>query len=149
MLFKVFTLLSVQFLFISACSSNPKRPDFAKKSIQVGKQKLQVEVANTQEKISYGLMYRTKPLSDSEGMLFIFPKERMRQFWMKNTFIPLSIGFFDRHKKLVHVAEMQAVRSEMEKPKTYSSTQPAMYALEVAPQWFFKNKISLGTKLDF
>lgn len=135
-------------IFISLTASAQEPIEFAKRKIKVGKHELTVEVADTEEKITRGLMYRKEPLKDDAGMIFIFSNERMRTFWMKNTFIPLSIGFFDQAKKLVHFTQMQAVRSEMETPKTYSSKKPAMYVLEVAPGWFERKKIKRGALLQ-
>jgi uncharacterized membrane protein (UPF0127 family) len=117
---------------------------FAKKNIKVGSVSLVVEVADTPEKGAQGLMYRTK-LADGNGMMFVFPNEETRNFWMKNTFIDLAIGFFDAHKKLIDIQEMTAVKSEMEAdPPTYQSAGPAKYALEVPKGWFEKHKVKLG-----
>lgn len=120
---------------------------FLKRTIQVGKKNLQVEIADNPEKAARGLMYRTS-LKVDEGMLFIFHNEVTRHFWMKNTFIPLSIGFFDKNKKLVDVQEMQPVTSEMQKNiPTYTSKMPAQFVLEMPSGWFKKNKIRTGAKL--
>ena len=50
----------------------------------VNKVKLKVEVADTPDKHARGLMFRNH-LGENEGMLFIFPTEETRNFWMKNT----------------------------------------------------------------
>lgn len=119
---------------------------FDKKKIQVGGVALNVEIADTSEKSARGLMFRKK-LEDGDGMLFVFPQEEPHTFWMKNTFIPLSIGFFDRSKKLIDIQDMEPVRSEMQTDlKTYPSAGPAMYALEVPQGWFKKHKVNLGAK---
>lgn len=118
---------------------------FEKKDLSLGTTKLRVEIADSPEKLGRGLMYR-KTLGENEGMLFIFPKEETQSFWMKNTFVPLSIGFFDANKKLVEFFDMDPVKSEMEmNPPTYQSKASAMYALEVPKGWFQKHKIPLGT----
>ena len=124
-----------------------QRPDFKKKKIHVGAVELTVEIADNEEKITYGLMFRKQALKDDEGMLFVFQNEKKLTFWMKNTFVPLSVGFFSKEKKLGHTAEMEPVRSEMEVPKTYPSQAPAMYVLEVAPGWFKRKKIVSGAVL--
>lgn len=122
---------------------------FKKREIYLGGQKITVEVARSRAEVQRGLMFRTKPLSDGEGMLFEFSDEKVRSFWMKNTFIPLSIGFFDRHKKLIAIKEMKPVVSEMERPESYSSNSPAQYALEVRRGWFKHHKVSLGAIFSY
>ncbi|HRO66179.1 MAG TPA: DUF192 domain-containing protein, partial [Pseudobdellovibrionaceae bacterium] len=104
---------------------------------------LTVEVADTPERQSRGLMFRQE-LKNGHGMIFIFPLEKIQSFWMKNTFVPLDIGFFDQNKKLVDIQQMEAVGSVMEVPKSYRSRAPAMYALEVPRGWFAKMKIKEG-----
>jgi len=121
---------------------------FAKKTLILGKQTLKVEIADTEEKSAQGLMFR-KQLPEGEGMIFIFAEEEPRSFWMKNTFIPLSIGFFDSQKKLVEYFDMEPTKSEMDlSPPSYSSKKAAKYALEVPKGWFQKHKIPIGTSFE-
>ena len=88
-----------------------------------------VEVARTQEKQALGLMFRDSMPKD-HGMLFVFPAEGMRSFWMKNTRIPLDIFYFDEQLKLVSVAEnAQPCRTRHCAP--YPSEGPAKYVLEL------------------
>ncbi|MES2272581.1 MAG: DUF192 domain-containing protein, partial [Chlamydiota bacterium] len=62
--------------------------------IELGDQILTVELADTEVSITHGLMGR-KTLRPGYGMLFVYKKPQILSFWMKNTLIPLSIGFFD------------------------------------------------------
>lgn len=79
-------------------------------------------------------------------MLFIFDREQTLSFWMKNTFIPLSIGFFDDSKRLVDIQDMSPASSLMQaKFPSYASRKPAKYALEVNQGWFSRHNIGLGT----
>lgn len=122
---------------------------FKKKELVVQslKQKihLSVEIADTEEKQQQGLMFRTS-LKKNEGMLFIFSNERTLSFWMKNTFVDLDIGFFNKQKVLVDIQSMTAMKSVMDKNlPSYPSRKPALYALEVPKGWFQKNKITLGS----
>jgi uncharacterized membrane protein (UPF0127 family) len=117
--------------------------------IRLGDKILYVELADTPEKQAHGLMFRTT-IKKNEGMLFVFPTERKRTFWMKNTFIPLSIGFFDGNRILVDVQQMKPVRSIVEVPsKRYVSAKPAKYALEVSLGWFEENGVKKGTRFSF
>ena len=129
--------------------SSPREIHFEKKKISVGTVALTAEMAITPEQRSRGLMFR-QSLKDGEGMLFVFEKEQPLGFWMKNTFIPLSIGFFDKARKLVDIQDMKPVESEMTMtPPSHDSAFDAKYALEVPQGWFKKNKIKTGAILNY
>lgn len=137
--------------FLEARSQTESREaeiTFEKRQIRLGGKTVTVEIADTDEKRARGLMFRESLLKD-HGMLFIFDSERELSFWMKNTLIPLSIGYFDKDKKLLEVQEMSpAIIGEMF-PRTYKSRKPAMYALEMEKGWFSKNGIKEGTTFSF
>jgi len=121
---------------------------FTTRKIRIAGKQLIVEVADTPEKRAQGLMFRTS-LSHDQGMLFVFEREEPLGFWMKNTLIPLAIGYFDREKKLVDIHEMiPAVAGELS-IKTYQSARPAMYALELSKGWYTQNKVLPGTTFSF
>lgn len=121
---------------------------FEKKKIQLGKRVVTVEIADSPEKRSRGLMFRESLLNDN-GMLFIFDEEAPLSFWMKNTLIPLSIGYFDRDRKLINVLEMEPAPVSELNPRTYRSSRAAMYALEMTKGWFSRNKVEPGTTFSF
>jgi uncharacterized membrane protein (UPF0127 family) len=134
---------------MSAFAVGPKQEiSFTTKQIFIDKIKLTAEIADTPDKSAKGLMFRKK-MPDNHGMLFIFPDEQQRSFWMKNTFLPLSIGYFSKEKTLIDIQDMEPVKSEMEQPKIYPSSSPAKYALEVNQGWFKKNGIKIGAKLKY
>lgn len=140
--------LASSFVFLSAAKKDSKGM-FKTQQIKVANTPLTVEIADTPDKTAQGLMYRTS-MSDNAGMLFIFDDVQIRNFWMKNTFIPLSIGFFDEKRVLLEVLDMEPVKSEMEaRPPTYNSQKPAKYCLEVNRGWFAKHKIKVGDKFTF
>jgi uncharacterized protein len=111
--------------------------------MQLGRETLDVEIANSPAERAKGLMGR-KSLPEGSGMLFVFSKPQRLSFWMKNTLIPLSIGFFDEEKRLFQVIDMAT--PENGKLALYVSKAPAMYALEVPQGWFDRHGIGLGTK---
>lgn len=100
--------------------------------------KLFVEVARTEREKTRGLMFRSQ-LAENEGMLFIYEEEEILSFWMKNTFLPLSIAFIDRHGRIVDIQDMEPFSLD-----THRSARPAQYALEVNRGWFQKNGIKIG-----
>ena len=68
---------------------------------------IKIEIADTEEKQTTGLMWR-KSMKEDEGMLFIFSKEEPLSFWMKNTYIPLDMIFVDKSYSVVSVQNMSS-----------------------------------------
>lgn len=142
LLSKCFVVASLVF----SLGANAATP-FSKKTITLGKKTLVVEVAETPDQHERGLMFR-ESMKEDEGMLFIFKNEETRFFWMKNTLIDLSIGYFDKKGVLIDVQEMKSGKGISDsKLPSYASGAPAQYALEMNKGWFEKNGIKLGTKL--
>ncbi|HXK24905.1 MAG TPA: DUF192 domain-containing protein [Myxococcota bacterium] len=100
-----------------------------------------VEVAATSASRGRGLMFRSE-LPEDRGMLFVFPEEKVLEFWMRNTDIPLSIAFADASGRIVQIADMEP-RSEA----LVSSGAPARYALEVNRGWYAKHGVGRGDSL--
>jgi uncharacterized membrane protein (UPF0127 family) len=92
-------------------------------------EKFTVDLAQTADEQALGLMFRDE-MADDHGMLFIFPVEAMRGFWMKNTRIPLDIFYFDADLKLVSVSK-NARPCKTRRCPNYPSTGPARYVLEL------------------
>ena len=93
--------------------------------MQLGNQKFVLQVADTDEERMYGLMFR-KELAPDEGMIFVYPSDNWRSFWMKNTFIPLDIAFVNERGMVVNVEQMAA-----HDLNNTESTAPAKYAIEL------------------
>jgi uncharacterized membrane protein (UPF0127 family) len=126
------------------------KPDitFKKEKITLDGKTISVEVAESEPQHERGLMFR-KSMPENDGMLFIFSNEDVRYFWMKNTYIDLSIGYFDKEKTLIDIQEMKAASMMETRPPSYPSAKPAMYALEMNKGWFAKNKVKVGQKFQF
>lgn len=88
-----------------------------------------VDLALDSDTQALGLMFREE-MADDHGMLFVFPVEGMRSFWMKNCRIPLDIFYFDDELKLVSVAE-NARPCKTARCPSYPSKGPAKYVLEL------------------
>jgi|TARA_B110000971_G_C19883086_1_gene441637 uncharacterized membrane protein (UPF0127 family) len=63
---------------------------------------LRLEIADTNEKRSIGLMYRNK-INHNHGMLFLWPNSQIRIFWMHNTFINLDLFFMNQDGVIVEI----------------------------------------------
>src|SRR5574341_2349311 len=73
--------------------------------ISVSGIEVQIELATTPDEQILGLMYRDK-LEDNGGMLFIFPRQKILSFWMKDTRIPLSIAFIKADGRITQIESM-------------------------------------------
>ncbi len=93
-------------------------------------------------------MFRSS-LPQNEGMIFEFDSPQILQFWMKNTFIDLDIGYFDSDKKLIDIFQMKASSVMTKTPDVYPSHDVAQYALEMNQGWFAKNKIKVGDRFQW
>ena len=100
---------------------------------------LTVELATTPTSRGCGLSHR-QDLPPNHGMLFIFPDFRSRSFWMKDTFIPLSIAYLDKSGQIMSVLDMVPMQTDQQ----YQSVQPASYALELNQGWFRAHGIEIG-----
>lgn len=105
---------------------------------------IDIEVADHQEEIMRGLMYRPQ-MDEYRGMLFVFPGEEQRSFWMKNTYISLDILFVDNDRKIVKVQESTQPLST----EAVLSYRPAKYVIEVNAGFAARHGIREGDKVSF
>lgn len=100
------------------------------------------EIAANDEDRTRGLMYR-KTLEDGEGMLFVFDSDRPLSFWMKNTYVPLSIAFIASDGKIVVVKDMEPLSLA-----SVESERSVRFALEVPRGWFSRAAVSVGDRIE-
>jgi uncharacterized membrane protein (UPF0127 family) len=103
---------------------------------------LEVEFADTLAKKERGLMFR-KSLPEYSGMLFVFYPPAQATFWMKNTRIPLSIGFIDREGRILEIRSMKPFDQTI----ISSISNRVGYALEVNLGWFDRHGVRPGARV--
>jgi uncharacterized membrane protein (UPF0127 family) len=140
-------LLIFFILTVSPFSQAQLDVTFNKGKIKLGQQTISVEIADSPERAERGLMFR-KTMPENEGMIFVFADERPRAFWMKNTYLPLTIAYIGKNKKIVDLQDMKPAPTEAS-PPSYPSKKPAMYALEMNQGWFNKNKVKVGDQFQW
>lgn len=104
---------------------------------------IRVWLAQTSEEHSEGLMLvKPEEIADDQGMLFVFDEEQMRGFWMKNTITSLDIAFARADGLIVAIHTMPPMTL-----RTFSSIEPAMFALEVKAGTFARIGVREGDRL--
>ena len=105
---------------------------------------LDIEIADDDYQTQTGLMYRHS-MPANQAMLFVFPDEQRRSFYMKNTEIPLDIIYIDSEKKVVSIQKNAKPMDETSLPSEAAS----QYVLEVnaglADAW----KLEKGDRIRF
>jgi uncharacterized protein len=107
-------------------------------ALSINGHKITAEIAATSEQRSTGLMHRFS-LRPDHGMVFVFERAEPQAFWMKNTFIPLSIAFIGADGRIVSIDDM-APQDE----RLHWSRSPALWALEMRRGWFAERGIRAG-----
>jgi uncharacterized membrane protein (UPF0127 family) len=107
-------------------------------SLSINGHKIVAEVTTTPEQRATGLMHRFS-LRPDHGMLFVFERAEPQAFWMKNTFIPLSIAFIGADGRILNIDDM-APQDE----RLHWSKGPALHALEMRKGWFAERGIRPG-----
>jgi uncharacterized membrane protein (UPF0127 family) len=77
-------------------------------------------------------------------MLFIFDRDQVLSFWMKNTLIPLSIAFIASDGRILQIKDMEPLSLS-----TVNSDRSVRYALEVPRGWFSRAGIAIGDIVQF
>jgi len=85
-----------------------------------------VELADTPEKMSRGLMYRMS-LPVDQGMLFVMGAPRIATFWMHNTFVPLDMIFIRLNGEIESIVTREDTLSQ----ERTRSQKPVAYVLEI------------------
>lgn len=100
-------------------------------------------LALSSEQHQEGLMFvPVEEIADDQGMLFVFNDERIRGFWMKNTITALDIAFARMDGTIVAIHTMPPLTLQ-----SFSSFEPAMFALEVKAGILGKLGVQEGDKL--
>jgi uncharacterized membrane protein (UPF0127 family) len=122
--FRLLPFILLLLLFgLFACRNSPR----VVISTKGGKElTVRVEVADTPAKRELGLQYR-RELDEDQGMLFLFPTERVQSFWMKNTPLSLDIIFIGSHRRIVGIIHQAIPFSTA----SLSVTTPSQFVLEI------------------
>ncbi len=113
------------------------------KLLEIKGRKIKIAVADTYEKRAKGFM-NVKEIPLDSGILFIFDAEDKHCFWMKNTYVKLSIAFINKNLEIVDIKDMEPLNEERVCPPV-----PVLYALEMPYGYFKQNNIKEKDKISF
>lgn len=153
----IFPVLLV-IVFISACGEKSPRKvetpevEFRKEgTLRILRQdtdsllvEIDIEIADNEYETQTGLMYRDE-LGEEQGMLFVFPDERMHSFYMKNTRIALDLLFIDSGMEILNMHRDARPLDE----SGISSVQPVQYVLEVNSGFIDRYQLQEGDHIRF
>lgn len=132
------------FVWLAALTVNPV---FAldKTQVTVGPATFQVEIAQTPDARQRGLMFRQE-LPSNQGMLFVQPPGPA-VFWMKNTYIPLDLLYFDAEGRLAQIVAEVPPCKTLNCPVYPSHTATVRYILEINAGEAARRGIQIGDSL--
>ena len=107
---------------------------------------VRVKLATTNKARRIGLMLH-KSMPQNQGMLFIFEKEGIHSFWMKNMHFPLDIIWFNSDKIIVDIYEYAIPCKDV--CKNIVPQVKALFVLEVNAGFVKKHGIKVGDSLNF
>lgn len=139
--FSAFAIAALFATFLPTASFAQVNKDLPVIELAIKNVKLKAEVAADNNSRMVGLMNRFS-LKPDTGMIFVFAESQPLGFWMKNTFVPLSIAYIDNKGVILNILDMKP-HDETAHP----SAGPALYALEMKQGWFKERGIVAGDKL--
>jgi uncharacterized membrane protein (UPF0127 family) len=113
-------------------------------TVQINGHKITTDIASTEDQRICGLAKRSS-LPDDYGMLFIYDKNQILDFWMKDTLFPLTVAYIDENHLIMELHQFAALQTNINEP----SKTPGRYALEASPKWFIENNIHIGDYVEF
>lgn len=101
-----------------------------------------VELARDDRSRERGLMYRTS-MPENAGMLFSWPDERIRSFWMQNTCIPLDLLYITKDGTISGILEQVPTLNQA--PRRIAC--PVAHVLELNAGWARSHGVAPGMKV--
>jgi uncharacterized protein len=108
--------------------------------MQIGKQSIQVQLADTPEKRAQGLMFQQNA---EPGMLLLYKQPTSIALWMANTAMALDVAYIGPDWRIVQLVSL-APFDETPVP----SPGPVIAALELPRGWFAKHGIAVGQQVS-
>jgi uncharacterized membrane protein (UPF0127 family) len=115
-------------------------------SLEINGTKIEAEIARSSQEKTKGLSNRDE-LAPERGMLFVYEKEQIPSFWMKETRFPLDIIWI-KGDMIVELSENIAVDAG-QNLKIYSPKTAVTRVLEVNAGFCERQGIKIGQKITY
>lgn len=109
---------------------------------------LETEVADTPEKLLFGLAFRETLLANS-GILYIFESTGQNHIWTKEYRFPVDIMWIDESHHIVGLKENAAPCREDDCPKYSSSPEAVRYAIQTEAGFIRREGVTVGLELKY
>ena len=142
----------VTLLLLAACSTSQGANDSGTAPFRIpvtisassGEVTFQSEIADSPTERNKGLMFREQ-MGEHEGMIFLFPDEQPRSFWMRNTLIPLDMIFVRADRTILGIVENAEPKTDTSRAVEGSS----QFVLEINGGQSQKLGIAAGQTVTF
>ena len=112
-------------------------------TLDVGGRPVRMRLAVLEHERSRGLMH-VPSMPEEEGMLFVFPVPQRMSFYMRNTRIPLDIGYFSADGTLQEIYQMYPFVEDA----VPSARDDLQLALEMNQGWYARHGVRPGARID-
>ncbi len=122
--------------------------NFPKGTIKVDNVTLNVQIANTTDRMTEGLQFQQQ-LPYNQGMIFIFDPPQIVSMWMTDMQFPLDMIWFDDNGNVVHIEKNLApCISNASCPIYNGDEQTTKYVLEVTAGFVDKFNVTSNSKMS-
>ncbi len=118
-------------------AAQPKLPVM---KLQVGNQVVAAELARKPVQLATGMMFRQE-MGEEEGMLFAMPYPQQASFYMRNTYVPLTVAYIDPAGRILELHDLKP----LDETPVYSVAPNVFYVLEMNQGWFARHGVVPGT----
>ncbi len=108
----------------------------------VGAHEVTAQLAMSSVEMATGMMHREK-IDPEEAMLFPLPRPMRASFYNRNVHFDLGVAYVDSEGV---IQEIITLKKEDETPRPSQSSR-IQFVLEVAPDWFQRKGVGVGTEI--
>lgn len=137
-------ILGITLLILTAAYFLIPAPGANESKLRIGNSFVRVDIVDTPELRAQGLSGRMG-LDENEGMLFVFEKDGIYAFWMKDMRFSIDIIWIDANGVIVDMKENVSPASY---PASFEPITTARYVLELRAGWASRHGVKTGDTIE-